>query len=114
VPMAHGTINGLHSPWNALTMACIPAPDLPTTIDEALLQCTWHDQWATQSLECSDNDLSVARTIINGTAKAIIDVLFKDKMGTSAIVLYGDDHSKQMMCGNAPPKHGDEQSVYHR
>ena len=90
----------------------IPSPEAPTTIAESLLQRPLNDHWAAQSIECTDNGRCVARAILNGTARAISDGSYKDNMGTSATVLYGDDKSKRMMCVNAPPGHGDEQSSY--
>jgi hypothetical protein len=90
----------------------IPVSEHPSTIADALLQLPRADQWAAKSVDCSDNGRCLAMAILNGTARAISDGSFKDKMGTSASVLYGSDPSKRIMCVNAPPGHEDEQSAY--
>ena len=90
----------------------IPTPEHPSTIEEALTQQPARDHWAAKAVKCTVNGLSVAMAILNGSAKAISDGSYKDKMGTLATVIYGDDKTKRMMCVNAPPGHADEQSAY--
>jgi hypothetical protein len=90
----------------------IPTPDHPTTIDDALLTRPTGDRWAVDVLDNNDNGRSVARAILKGTARAISDGSFKDQLGTSSTVIYGDDEINRMISVNAVPGHIQEQSAY--
>jgi hypothetical protein len=66
-----------------------------------------------ETLDSNDNGKSVARAIMKkGSARSISDGLFKDDMGTSALVIYGDGATQQIISVNAVPGHRQEQSAY--
>jgi ribonuclease HI len=89
----------------------IPRAERPTNLDMALAQRPLNDQWAVSVIDHSDQGISVARAIIQGTAKAISDGSFKDEMGTSATVLYGADE-KRIISTNDVPGNREDQSAY--
>ena len=87
------------------------AEEHPTTIVDALLQQPEADQWAVESLDCTDNGMSMAEAIIRGTARSVSDGSFKDEIGTSAFTV----HAEGMMSitgVNAVPGNAQDQSAY--
>jgi hypothetical protein len=90
----------------------IPVPDEPTTVEEALRLRSRGDRWAVATLDNNDNGQSVAQAIRNGTARAISDGSFKDQLGTSSTVIYGDNADNRMITVNEVPGHRQEQSAY--
>jgi hypothetical protein len=65
-----------------------------------------------ETVDNDDNGKSVARAIMKGSARAISDGSFKDSMGTSSTVIYGDDEAHRIISVNAVPGHRQEQSAY--
>ncbi len=90
----------------------VPTPDHPTTLEEALQLRHRGDRWAVDTLDNEDNGKAVARAIMKGSARAISDGSFKDEMGTSSTVIYGDDEMQRIISVNAVPGHRQEQSAY--
>jgi hypothetical protein len=90
----------------------LPEPAHPTTVEEALLLRSRGDRWAVDVLDNNDNGLSVAKAILKGTARAISDGSFKDQLGTSSTVIYGEEEHNRMISVNTVPGHSQEQSAY--
>jgi hypothetical protein len=89
-----------------------PHAEHPTSLSDALDQHVQADKWAVDKIDCGDGGRNVALAIINGTAKAISDGSFKDSMGTSASILYGNDPTSKITTVNGVPGNDDEQSAY--
>jgi hypothetical protein len=90
----------------------VPSADHPTSLEEALQLRHRGDRWAVETVDNDDNGKSVARAIMKGSARAISDGSFKDSMGTSSTVIYGDDEAHRIISVNAVPGHRQEQSAY--
>ena len=90
----------------------VPTPALATMINDALLLRPRGDRWAVDVLGNNDNGRSVAMAILKGTARAISDGSFRDQLGTSSTVIYGDEEHNRMISVNAVPGHRQEQRAY--
>jgi len=68
--------------------------------------------WAVKNVVASDNGLSIANAIRNGTCKAVSDGSFKDAHGTACWVLEGTSADNRIYAPSVVPGHPSDQSAY--
>jgi hypothetical protein len=77
--------------------------EINTTLEDAIESLPSSQQWAFQHFKCTDNGLTIAEAIRQGTAIAVSDGSFKNELGTAAFVIEGKDQTNRILAGHLTP-----------
>jgi len=85
---------------------------IPSSLEKAISSSPKSQKWAVECYYVANGGATIAAALREGKAIAVSDGSYKDKYGSAALVIEGEDSTNRILAANIVPGDPDDQSSY--